>query len=216
LLLVVGAVALYVELHVPGIGLGGLVAAVCFALFFWSRFLGGTAGWLAIVLFVAGVCFLLVEVFVLPGFAIFGLGGGALVLLSVVLASQTFLIPQNSYQRLQFQNTLLMLGAATGGTLGAILLVNRYLPKTPLLGQVVLEPPNEEEAASIRQREALVDYSSLLGTRGTTTTQLVPSGKALIANRLVDVMTDGEFIARGVRIEVVEAHGNRVLVREVE
>ena len=98
LLLVIGGAALYIELHAPGIGIGGFVAAVCFLLFFWSRYLGGTAGWLEVSLFVAGVSCLLLEVFVIPGFGIFGLGGGALVLASLVLASQTFLWPRNEYQ----------------------------------------------------------------------------------------------------------------------
>ena len=216
LLLVIGGAALYAELHAPGIGVGAFVAAVCFALFFWSRFLGGTAGWLEVILFVAGICCLLVEIFVLPGFGIFGLGGGALVIASVVLASQTFLIPHNSYQFAQFQRTLLILSGATVGIIAAAMFMNRYLPRAPLLGQMVLEPPTEEEAQIISRREALVDYSSLVGMRGTTTTQLVPSGKALVANRPVDVVTEGEFVPRGVRIEVVEVHGNRIVVREVD
>lgn len=216
LLLVIGGAALYAELHAPGIGLGGFIATVCFAMFFWSRFLGGTAGWLEVILFVAGICCLLVEVFVLPGFGIFGLGGGALILASLILASQTFFIPRNSYQFAQLQRSLLMIGGSTVGIIVAALLLNRYLPKTPLLGQIVLEPPSGDEAETIKRREALVDYDNLLGVRGTTTTPLVPSGKAMIANRLVDVMTDGEFIARGVRVEVVEVHGNRILVREVD
>ena len=216
LLLVIGGAALYAELHAPGIGVGAFIAAVCFALFFWSRFLGGTAGWLEVILFVAGLCCLLVEVFVLPGFGIFGLGGGALIIASLVLASQTFLIPHNSYQFAQMQRTLLMLAGATTGIVAAMVLMTRYLPKTPLLGRMVLQPPTEEEAQTIARHEALVDYHELLGMRGTTTTQLVPSGKALIANRPVDVMTEGDFIPRGVRVEVVEVHGNRIVVREVD
>ena len=74
------------------------MAAVCFLLFFWSRYLGGTAGWLEVMLFVAGASCVLLEVFVIPGFGIFGLGGGALILASLILASQTFVVPQNDYQ----------------------------------------------------------------------------------------------------------------------
>ena len=70
-------------------GIGGFVSAVAFMLFFWSKFLHGTAGWLEVLLFLGGVCFLLLEVLVLPGFGIFGLGGGAMILASLVLASQT-------------------------------------------------------------------------------------------------------------------------------
>ena len=54
--------------------LRGRWSASC--LFFWSRYLGGTAGWLEVLLFVAGVTCLLLEIFVIPGFGIFGLGGG--------------------------------------------------------------------------------------------------------------------------------------------
>jgi hypothetical protein len=33
---------------------------------------------------------------------------------------------------------------------------------------------------------------------------------------LVDVITDGDVVQRGSPVEVVEVHGNRVLVRAVE
>ena len=67
LLLFIGIAALYIELHAPGLGVGGFVAVVCFLLFFWSHYLGGTAGWLEVTLFAAGVSCLLLEVFVFPG-----------------------------------------------------------------------------------------------------------------------------------------------------
>ena len=54
LLILVGLIAFFAELSAPGIGFGGLLAGLCAALFFWSRFLGGTSTWLEIVLFAAG------------------------------------------------------------------------------------------------------------------------------------------------------------------
>ena len=65
----------------------------------------------------------------------------------------------------------------------------------------MLEPPAGEEAEIIRRREALVDFRELLGTRGTTTTQLTPSGKARFGDQLVDVIADGEVIDRGATVE---------------
>ena len=38
----------------PGIGVGGFVSGVCFLLYFWSQHLNGTAGWLEVLLFIAG------------------------------------------------------------------------------------------------------------------------------------------------------------------
>ena len=34
---------------------GHVTAAICFLLYFWSSYLGGTAGWLEVMLFVTGV-----------------------------------------------------------------------------------------------------------------------------------------------------------------
>ena len=54
LLLLIGGAALYAELQAPGIGVGGFVAGVCFLLYFWSKHLDGTAGWLEVLLFAGG------------------------------------------------------------------------------------------------------------------------------------------------------------------
>ena len=213
LLLILGGVALYVEMHSPGIGVAAFVALVCFALFFWSRFLGGTAGWLEAILFVAGMSCLALEVFVLPGLGIFGLGGGAMVLASLVLASQTFVLPRNAYQMAEFQHSLLLLAVATIGIGVVVATINRWLPHTPLLGQMVLQPPSEEEAATISDKEASAHFEDLVGAVGTATTPLLPSGKARFGDELLDVISEGDFIPRGAEVAVVAVRGNHIMVR---
>jgi membrane-bound serine protease (ClpP class) len=216
LLLTIAFVALYAELHTPGIGIGGFISALCFLLFFWSHCLGGTADWLEITLFLAGISFLLLEVFVLPGFGIFGLGGGLLVVISLILASQTFVFPRNDYQLDQLQRSLMTIAGAGVGIVAAGVALRRWLPRAPILSRMLLPPPEGEEAEDISRREALVDLADLVGARGTTTTQLTPSGKARFGNMLLDVLADGEVISRGTEIEVVEVHGNRVVVKAVD
>ena len=68
LLVIIGLIALYIEFSAPGLGAGGLVAGLCAVLFFWSRFFSGTSGWLEVILFVAGLVFIAMEIFVIPGF----------------------------------------------------------------------------------------------------------------------------------------------------
>jgi membrane-bound ClpP family serine protease len=184
-------------------------------MYFWSAFLGGTATWLEAILFLAGVASILLEIFVLPGSAIFGLGGGLMVLVSLVLASQTFVLPHNEYQTAQLRNSLLSLVAAGAAVLGIAALLRKYLPHTPMLGQMVLAPPSESEFEAVARREALVDFAHLVGQHGRTTTQLTPSGKARFGADLIDVISDGELVPRGTEIVVVEVSGNRVLVRPV-
>lgn len=212
-LLVVGAVALYIELQTPGVGVGGLVSAICFVLFFWSAFLGGTAGWLEVLLFVLGVVCLLLEVFVFPGFGVFGVGGALLVLLSLILASQTFILPQNEYQMERLRNTLLMIAGAGAAAVLVVALVRRYLPHAPLLNRMLLAPPSQEELQSLSQREALAQFGHLLGAVGTAVTPLVPGGKARFGDELVDVVANGDFIDRGQEVAVVEVRGSRVVVQ---
>ncbi|HJT30562.1 MAG TPA: NfeD family protein [Pirellulales bacterium] len=212
-LLLLGFAALYAELQSPGIGLGGLIAALCFLLYFWSAYLGGTAGWLEVLLFLAGVTCLALEVFVLPGFGIFGLFGGLMIIGSLILASQTFVLPRNDYQLHQLRNSLLVLTGAGIGTVVAAMLMRRYLPHAPMFNHMVLTPPTDEELSRITEREALAQLDHLLGSRGTSFTPLVPGGKARFGDQLVDVLTDGEFIDRGCPVEVVEVRGHRVVVR---
>jgi membrane-bound ClpP family serine protease len=213
LLLLIGGAALYAELQAPGIGIGAFVALLCFLLFFWAKYLDGTAGWLEVLLFAAGVACILLEMFVLPGVAIFGLGGGMLIIASLVLASQTFVLPHNDYQLAQLRDSLLGLIGVGLGLVVAAVLMRRYLPHTPFFNHVVLNPPSDAELEDLAHRESLVDFDDLLGHQGVATTQLTPSGKARFGNRLVDVIADGEVIARGVEVVVVEVQGNRVVVR---
>ncbi len=216
LLLLIGGAALYAELHAPGIGVGAFVGAVCFVLFFWSAYLGGTAGWLEVLLFALGTLCLLMEIFVFPGAGIFGLGGGLLVIASLVLASQTYIIPRNEYQMDHVRTSLLTIVGAAGGVFVTAAIMRRFLPHTPMFNRVMLAPPMGEELRQLSQRESFGQFEHLLNARGTAYTPLVPGGKARIGEELVDVMADGGFIDRGLPVQVIEVYGNRIVVRAVD
>jgi hypothetical protein len=210
LLLLIGGAGLYIELHTPGLGFGGFVAMVAFIIYFWSQYLNGTAGWLEVMLFAAGVFCIAAEIFVLPGFGVLGLGGGLLVIASLVLASQTFVVPANDYQIRQLQWSLLgVLGAAVGvGVVAAV--ARRWLPSTPVLRHVLLPPPTAND-----QTLELEHLDDLLGVEGMTTTRLAPAGKARLTGTIRDVIADGGLIEPGTPVRVVEVRGRRLLVRSL-
>lgn len=212
-LLLLGGAALYAELQSPGIGLGGLIAGLCFMLYFWSAYLGGTAGWLEALMFIAGIGCLALEVFVLPGFGLFGLAGGLLVIGSLILASQTFILPRNAYQLAHLRNSLFVLAGAGLGTVVAAALIRHFLPHAPMFNRMLLAPPSYEEQSAISEREAMARFDHLIGQRGVAFTPLVPGGKARIDDELIDVLTEGEFVDRGQSLEVIAVRGHRVLVR---
>jgi membrane-bound ClpP family serine protease len=215
-LIAIGFIGIYIELHSPGVGIGGFLAAVAFMLFFWSKFLHGTAGWLEVLLFTGGIFCLLLELLVLPGFGVFGLGGATMILASLVLASQTFILPQTESQLVELRQSLMTIAAASAMVVIGALALRRYLPQTPVFKTLLLAPPADEELEDLDYREAVADYSHLVGQQGTATTNLMPAGKADFDGQLVDVIAEGLPIDRGQTIVVTKARGSRVLVRAVE
>jgi len=216
LLLFIAWFALMFEFMTPTITGAGFVSAVCFLLYFWAQFLHGTAGWLEILLFVAGLTGVLLEVFVLPGVGIFGFGGAALILVSIVLASQTFVIPRNQYQLEQLPRSLGVLIVGITGAVVALGILRHLIPRAPLFRRLMLERPDAQAMADQTRREMIVDFAHLVGRQGESITQLTPAGKSRIDGQVVNVVSEGNVISRGTTIEVIEVLGNRIIVREVE
>jgi membrane-bound serine protease (ClpP class) len=213
-LLFLGFIGIYIELKTPGVGIGGVVAAVAFLLFFWANYLEGTAESLEILMFIAGLVLLMVEAFVVPGVGIFGLTGALLVVFSLVLASQTFVVPHSQAELDELATSIAVLLSAVAGLVALAFAVRRYLPKAPVFNRMMLEPPPPEERITLSHREALADYSHLVGRAGEAVTDLRPAGRALVDDELVDVIAQGEPLDRGARVVVVSAHANRVVVRK--
>ncbi len=186
-------------------GIGAFLAVICLVLFFWLSVLGGTAGWLEVTLFLFGVGCLLLEFFVLPGFGIFGVGGVLAIIASMVLASQTFIIPQNSYQLEQLQRSVFVL-VTTIASLTAVLVI---------LVRVFHDKNKPKDTAFIQETEKLACYDHLQGRTGITTTPLVPAGKCMFDDELVNVVSDGELIETGETVEVLDVVGYRVVVRHI-
>ncbi len=195
--------AILLESNAPGLGIGAFVAVLGLAFFFWISFLGGTSGWLEILLFLIGMLCVALEIFVLPGFGVFGLGGAATIIIALVLASQTFIIPQNSYQLGQFRNSILILVISGIGVFVLGGAISKAIHRAS-------RPKNQD---AIEEQERLAKYDHLLGALGTAFTPLVPAGKAFFNGEPVDVVSEGELIEKDTKIEVVQVIGYRVVVR---
>ena len=206
LLLLVGGVGLYIEVQTPGLGFGGFIAMVAFIIYFWSQYLNGTSGWLEVMLFLAGVICLAAEIFVVPGIGILGLGGGLLIVASLVLASQSFVLPANSYQVQQLQVSLLGILGAGVGVVAFGVVVRRWLPLTPVLRHVLLVPPERDD------QNEVVSFEYLIGKTGVTVTRLAPAGKADIENHLHDVYADDMLIESGTAVQVTAVRSGRIMV----
>ncbi|MDB5351407.1 MAG: hypothetical protein JWN86_2654 [Planctomycetota bacterium] len=219
LLLFIGLFMLILELKLPGIGLPAIISALAFLLFFWSHYLGGTADQLEILLFLVGVVCLALELFVFPGFAVFGLSGILLILVSVIMASHTFVWPTQEYEYHQMSQTMMEVTGAILTVSVAAVVVGRYFPHMPLFRRMVLVPPDLSAGPDTPDGKPRVDDGEfslffLLGEVGRTTTALKPTGKARFGEMLVDVIADGFYIERDSEVEVVEVQGSKVIVKK--
>ena len=208
-LLLIGLLTLSVEASTPGLGVPGFVSLLCFAIYFWIQFLNGTAQWLEILAFALGVVCILIELVVLPGFGIFGIGGLCLVVIGLVLTSQTFVIPRNAYQYEQMTANLWLVIAAAAVVIAGLAALKVLLPQTQLMRDLTLDAPDD---AVLEQSERLANFGHLLGQTGVATTPLMPAGRARFGDELVQVVSDGSPVSAGHPIRVMQVLGNRVVV----
>ncbi|HET6423951.1 MAG TPA: NfeD family protein [Planctomycetaceae bacterium] len=223
LLIVMGVAFIYLEAHFPT-SLFGILSLLCFAVFFWSRFLGGTADGLEITLFVLGAGCLAMEIFVVPGFGVFGISGILMMLASMIMASQSFgnLEPLEDLYLLSKTLGTFFAAMVAVGVVGVIL--SRFLPHVPLFEGMVLAPPSAlRDSREPRLAPEWLPHESptagslpgdLIGRYGQTISLLRPAGKARIDGRVVDVVSNGPFIPEGRSIQVVQVSGNRIVVNE--
>ncbi len=216
MLLVVAMVLIYIELQLMT-GILGILSVLCFSLFFWSRFLGGTAGWLEIVLFILGLSFLGLEIFVIPGFGVFGISGIVLILASLVMAGHTWSYDfVSNAEGLATQTGWVLLSFGCVGIFGVC--TARFLPHVPMFESMILGPPGAAAGeVQLRPDGARSGSNGVIpiGQQGVSLTMLRPAGKASFENRVMDVVSEGPFISADASIEVVSVTGNRVVVRQV-
>jgi membrane-bound ClpP family serine protease len=92
-------------------------------------------------------------------------------------------------------------------------LILTYMHKIPFLHGTVLAVSQTEVAGA--GAAAMLSDAVKIGDVGAAESPLRPVGKARFGERLLDVVAQGDFLARGDRVEVIAADGNRILVRKV-
>ena len=209
----VGFTALSAELSAPGVGFPGILAAICFGLFFWLRVLGGTVEWLEVLLILGGIVCLLLEVFVFPGFGIFGVTGLGLLGVGLLLAGQTFILPTNDYQRQRVVTGFGQIGLVALSLLALAFAFRKQIANSPMVRWIALQPPSNEQEKMEKER-IVEELQMYLGWHGTTLTRCNPSGKAMIGEKLQSIVAEVGWLDENVEIEVVRIHENSLIVRQ--
>ncbi|MDP6438988.1 MAG: NfeD family protein, partial [Candidatus Brocadiia bacterium] len=163
-----------------------------------------------------GVVLLIIEVFFIPGFGVAGISGIVLIFASMVLMLQQFTVPGTQSEWRAFGNNILMvLGTFVASAVALVLLVT-HMKSVPLLNRMILRRTLAGAGATAVAGRYGEELSGLVGEVGLALTALRPAGRAEFGDRQADVVTQGEFLERGTRVEVMEVHGPRVVVKAHE
>ena len=168
------------------------------------------------IFFILGMLLVIVEIlFFAHSTIVFGVVGIFLILASLFWAmidrypGETF-FPTGRALAIPLLNLFLaLIGAAI-----VIALLARYLPKTSIYRRFALEsatPPGPSLTGAPREFATRMELSP--GAEGVSLSILRPSGKAKFLDQIVDVVTQGEFIAPNTSLTVVRIDGMRVVVR---
>ena len=149
----------------------------------------------SVVLFCIGLILVLIEAF-MPGFGVAGITGIAALAVAVIFAARSF---AEGVVYILFVLIIVCI---------LLVLFIVFLSKGRLSSRLVLKDENSSELGYTSSD----DYEHLEGRRGKAETPLRPAGRMVIDRRSYDVVTDGEFIARGEDVVVIEVNGNKIIV----
>lgn len=218
LLIVIGLAGAYLELNSPGFGFPGLVSVAAFALFFFGNYLAGNlAGYELAVLLALGLALIAVEIFVFPGTVVAGLAGTVLVLVAIGLAMVDRVdfewkwsgLPGTDTWTGLLQGSLYTLLLGFVGAIAAVLLGMRFVPQTRLGSRLVLDEALAHGAALPDEEKP---ETAIVGLLGQAVTDLRPSGKGEFDGRLLDVVSEGEFVPKEASLRIVKHEGSRIVV----
>jgi membrane-bound serine protease (ClpP class) len=150
--------------------------------------------------------------FVFPGTVIVGLAGAVLILITIIMAMVDYYpgtpkMPTLPQLRLPLMN--LLIATIGGGVL--IWVLSRVLPRTPVYSRLVSQSASGVATVqSLQQRQ-----TARLGQVGVTVSPLHPGGKVQFGDEIVDVVTQGEMLPKGVTVRVIGTSAGDPVVEAV-
>jgi len=217
LLLIGGIVGIATELKVPGFGFPGILGISCILLLFFGNYAAGAAQWTHLILFGLGAALLLVELFVIPGFGFVGILGIIMIAASVFLMLLRSPGPDLPPTREEVVNVIKWMSLSVIIGAAAVYIVFKLVsPRTPLLGRLILADAQKAQIGYTAGAGFAAQADRLLGKVGEARTILRPAGKAVFDGKLFDVVTQGDIIERGSKIQIIEVKGSRIVVQRTK
>ncbi|MEC7858131.1 MAG: NfeD family protein [Bacteroidota bacterium] len=209
ILLILGG--LYFEMQTPGVGFPIIASITALILYLVPYYLNGVAENWEIILFFIGIIFIALEVFVIPGFGIFGVIG-----LFTSLSSLILIMLNND----MFDFTFVLSSDLIASSLSVLISVFSFgllvlfggikLTDSEAFKKIALGETQETSKGYISKK-----YSdNLLNMKGKSFTVLRPSGKVIIDEKIYDASTSGEYIEKNKQIIVTNNEGSSLKVKK--
>ena len=220
LLLILGFGALYIEFKTPGFGLFGIIGLILIGIVFLGQFAPQLDGYIPAILIVIGAVLFLVEIFVMPGTFLFGIGGIICMILALALSFSPAEMPEFVPETVEttFDATPWLLGLLYMLCCAAVALVfpiaaSKYL--IPLLPEGWTPMLKTDLGTSVSPTEAVQEVS--VGDVGEAKTFLRPVGQASFtmpdgSTKLFDVQTHGEIIEANTPVKVESVQEGHIWV----
>lgn len=212
----IAILAIYTESHLPH-GLGFVIAIVCFATVFGSRYLIGMANWWQIAVLMLGLILLAVEIFITPGMLVLGAIGVACIILGIVgmliPASPGKFLPDTPLQWDAFSNGLFAVMVAFLLATACLPLLAKYLPRVPLAGKLVLPSVVVGPVPQLAENSPLRNIRP--GDVGLAESLLRPAGKVRFGDLLTDAESEGGIIEAGAKVRVLRLEGSSIVVEKM-
>jgi len=207
LLMTFGFLGILFELQQPGWGVSGSIGAVCLALALGSGYIAELASVTDLLIIFVGILLLLIEMIVIPGFGIAGIGG----IVIVVFGLYRLLLPDIPVGE---EVTDMAMNGLTigiiGGLIGLVLLF-KLMTKTKFWKKLATPDVQDHE----RGYDTSLGLEDMVGQNGSADTDLHPSGWAIIDDKRIFVVSEGTFIEDGEKVKIIKVDGNRVVVRKI-
>ena len=207
LLTTFGFLGILFELQSPGWGIPGFVGLACLILSLSASYIAQLATMSDMLFVLTGLALILLEVLVIPGFGIAGLGGIGLMIYGLYLLLLPD-VPVGEEVLGQAMDGFLI--GLVGAVIGLVLLA-KLMIKTKFWEQLTAPDTQKKEEGYSNTP----GWESLQGETGIADTDLHPSGWVRVKDQRIFVVSEGEFIEEGKEIKILSVDGNRVLVREL-
>ncbi|MDR1938163.1 MAG: nodulation protein NfeD [Tannerellaceae bacterium] len=207
ILVIIGGI--YFEMQTPGLGFPSAASILAAILYFAPLYIDGLAQNWEILVFVAGILLVAMEIFVIPGFGVAGIGGILFIITGLTLSllnNFNFNFEGVTVPEFGKATLTVLLGLGSGFIL--MLWLSNKIGESGFFRKVALNADLEASVSS----PAL---TGLIGKEGIAATVLRPSGKVTVEGEWYDGVSESGFIEKGSKVKVVRFENAQVYVKPV-